>query len=402
METIVAQNAAALEHIAIGNQKPYYWKQYTSPNGRMMGVKIDGLHEQRTLSRLLIWRAKFKAYHKDYVGEFKDIILCYRFGTHLKTPTTIIEQLVGISVESYAVKAAFQSLQNNDIDKETLADFKKQFQDAVDKNNFIMNFNGEELFIYDEIQRTFTGDMWGNHIIPRSVYALRPEVQVITALTQSDGVGQSQSQQSKPTWFSEKLEDVVFYVSIMATYIKEYNYLLFKHPNKQETIEKAKAIYDFWNTVAASTPYELKRGGINASFPSGQMKNNLLLEMLEPAFSTVHKMSCKNRCSSNALLATLAILRYKQDRGNFPETLENLVEMGYLKQVPMDPYSDKPLVYKKTDNNFTLYSVGENFINDGGIVAYYSTGKAQVWGLVNKPGDAVFWPVAKEKPKSKK
>ena len=32
----------------------------------------------------------------------------------------------------------------------------------------------------------------------------------------------------------------------------------------------------------------------------------------------------------------------------------------------MDPYSDKPLVYKKTDNNFILYTPGPSLIDHGG------------------------------------
>jgi hypothetical protein len=34
--------------------------------------------------------------------------------------------------------------------------------------------------------------------------------------------------------------------------------------------------------------------------------------------------------------------------------------------VPIDPYSDRPLVYRRTDDGYLLYSVGSNRVDDGG------------------------------------
>jgi len=60
----------------------------------------------------------------------------------------------------------------------------------------------------------------------------------------------------------------------------------------------------------------------------------------------------------------------------------------------LDPFSDKPLVYKKTDGNFIFYSVGLNFKDDGGQVYRMEEGKKpRLWD--DKFGDAVFWPVPK-------
>jgi hypothetical protein len=36
----------------------------------------------------------------------------------------------------------------------------------------------------------------------------------------------------------------------------------------------------------------------------------------------------------------------------YPENLDKLIEISYLKNIPIDPFSDKPLAYKKTENNF--------------------------------------------------
>lgn len=44
------------------------------------------------------------------------------------------------------------------------------------------------------------------------------------------------------------------------------------------------------------------------------------------------------------------------------------------------------MIYRPREDNFTLYSVGENFKNDGGI---------EQDNYTETPGDIVFWPVKK-------
>ena len=69
-----------------------------------------------------------------------------------------------------------------------------------------------------------------------------------------------------------------------------------------------------------------------------------------------------------------------------------MVEAGYLKKLPMDPYSDRPFVYRKTESGFFLYSFGENLKDDDGEMGLGSRGTPK---LYMDNGDWVFWPVLK-------
>jgi hypothetical protein len=91
-----------------------------------------------------------------------------------------------------------------------------------------------------------------------------------------------------------------------------------------------------------------------------------------------------------ATLTVLALNRWQLEKGQYPMSLGELVMAGYIEQVPMDPYSDKPLVYKKTDDSFVLYSFGPDFDDDGGVENPEDSQKRRQEG----PGDEVFWPVA--------
>jgi hypothetical protein len=63
----------------------------------------------------------------------------------------------------------------------------------------------------------------------------------------------------------------------------------------------------------------------------------------------------------------LACVAYKAEKGKFPAKLDDLVP-GYVKEIPEDFFSGKPLVYKVNDDGkgYVLYSVGPNMKDDGG------------------------------------
>jgi hypothetical protein len=61
----------------------------------------------------------------------------------------------------------------------------------------------------------------------------------------------------------------------------------------------------------------------------------------------------------------LALAASKIDHGAYPATLTELSPKD-LKTVPLDPFSDKPFIYRPNAATYTLYSVGPNMIDDGG------------------------------------
>ena len=69
----------------------------------------------------------------------------------------------------------------------------------------------------------------------------------------------------------------------------------------------------------------------------------------------------ENRLTQLALL----LAAYKADHGAYPAALAEL-SPTYLKAIPVDLFSDKPLIYARTEKGFTLYSVGPNMTDDGG------------------------------------
>jgi hypothetical protein len=138
--------------------------------------------------------------------------------------------------------------------------------------------------------------------------------------------------------------------------------------------------------VIHKTPAQLHNEGINLQKAIAEMTNdNPFIRLLTPAIDRCLQISHRSMAETNGLITTLALLRYKADKGIFPNTLQKLVSSKYIERLPMDPYSNAPMVYKRTGDDFTLYSLGADFDDDGG--------KPSIWGEGEQGGDQVFWPV---------
>lgn len=174
---------------------------------------------------------------------------------------------------------------------------------------------------------------------------------------------------------------------------------MFTHPNKEQTRQQADEFYSFWEKVAKKTPAQIKREKIDIDKISYEyMSKNMLLSMLAPAIGKIIQLHYRAKADVESVVPTIAILRYKADKGICPDGLQTLVDEGYLKTIPIDPFSDEPIKYKKAGDDFVLYCVGLNMVDDGGVMGKVDAETAQrgrgarMWA---DDGDTIFWPVGK-------
>ena len=89
--------------------------------------------------------------------------------------------------------------------------------------------------------------------------------------------------------------------------------------------------------------------------------------------STYRKALRDSNCRLQVLLAELAIRQFRQDHNRLPSSLSKLVP-EYLKTVPTDFYRDQPLIYRMVGDDFLVYSVGSDQVDDGGRPVDWSNG----------------------------
>jgi hypothetical protein len=80
------------------------------------------------------------------------------------------------------------------------------------------------------------------------------------------------------------------------------------------------------------------------------------------------------------LLATeLALRCYRSERGRVVARLDDLIP-NFLSNVPLDPFTEQPMIYRPGATNWLLYSFGQDGIDDGGVPA----------GKLSTKGDILF------------
>ena len=358
-------NKKFFDLIEIGTRKPYYWQNYESPKdtNEIIEIIIPNLASFRRCAYALRWRIWLNAEKGRYTEAFNDAKICYRLGQQLKGDKILIEQVIGIAIEAMSIKAIREILYKYQIDSTTLAMLQRDLEQIIANEKFTISLKAEKMFLYDEIQRCFTEDLFGRgHLyIPR----LRK-------------VGGWTGFKGKPDHF--------------LYFLKQAGRILFAHQNKQQTLASANSFYEYLEELSYKSPalMNAERESIGKKIHES-FEDNLFMAILTPAIRKVVELSHRIKTNVDATVTVLSILRYKKDLAGYPEDLSELLNKGYLQEIPMDPFSDKPLVYRKTEDGFTFYSVGLNFKDDGGQSGE-KNGRIQRWA---DNGDAVFWPMTK-------
>jgi hypothetical protein len=128
-----------------------------------------------------------------------------------------------------------------------------------------------------------------------------------------------------------------------------------------------------------------------------ERKRDLLLDFIATNYEISLAGIYEVRSKTEALITTIGIIRFKKDTGRLPKSLEELKKKNYIGEIPLDPFSNKALVYKLLDDDFALYSVGRNFKDDDGKPGFRPS--SYLWMLGSpmpddeKGDDIVFWPV---------
>ncbi|MHC4518284.1 MAG: hypothetical protein ACYTAS_06835 [Planctomycetota bacterium] len=348
----VKANAQALDYLREGTERPEYWFQYEGERAHEVGL-LDRAVQKRELFWVLMFRAKVRAVDGDVASAVEDMLIGYRFASDMKQRLRLYEQLVGIVMLSFPLNGTFQMLARHDVDAASMALLQEGITEISRRHDFVVDLRGERLATLDAIQT----------IYPRR---LAPEPVVHTKETKETARAIS----------ALKGEEVT---------VKEVYEGLFSHTPEQLK-DLARKGYDYYDSVIGKTPFEWRRAGIDFDRVVEEFtEGNILLDILTPAVQQQATLSHHCEITKEALLTTLALQRYESDKGWFPRRLAQLVSAGCLDSVPMDPYSDGPLVYRRTDGDFVLYSLGADFDDDGGVDSK--------WGQDQGGGDQVFWPV---------
>lgn len=92
---------------------------------------------------------------------------------------------------------------------------------------------------------------------------------------------------------------------------------------------------------------------------------SVLVGLLFPALAKVVEADTRTVGLLRATAVAVACERHRLKHGRFPDTLAALTP-SFLSEFPADPYTGKPLLYRRTDDGAVVYVCGADRTDDGG------------------------------------
>jgi len=274
-------------------------------------------------------------------------------GIHYAKGALLVEQLIGTAVCNITADAVLAIMDHCQVKQEALRRTLDAFMSHLPLTGVPRFSEVEHLYGHDGIQRAFTDDgEGGGRLIPARLYHIKKN---------------RASLYTYPISFLDA-------VRISLT-----------HPSREQTTRLFDMYFAAIKGLSNQTPWELHTQNTTCEEVFDQLLlGNYYLHDGFAGMAECIQTGWRAKTTGVAAVTVLAILAYKAQEGRLPESLEQLVGAGLLREVPMDPYSGGPLVYKVTGDKFTLHSVAEDFTDDQGV-DFGLDG----WSI----GDHIFWPV---------
>ncbi|OHB73509.1 MAG: hypothetical protein A2Z25_01865 [Planctomycetes bacterium RBG_16_55_9] len=379
--TWIAQNEPAWRQFLAASEKAYCYRPYfyesqvrdPSPwyqslvrERSALTLDLQHLSPLRKLTWLGIWRCRFNVSYGRTQQGLDECLAVTRAGSHWNEKATVTEQLFAQSMSRAGYSEILQIVSTHSLSAGELERLRRQLSQLYPEGYPLLNVKGERLAFLDVIQRLFTeGGPGGGHLIPDQ-------------------------------WvkFTESLPPDVD-ANVRRLLMPLYTAASMAHAGRDETIAKVNEIFEFESKTAGMTPYERHICDIPTV-------DEMVYKTCPPSrFFVIHLLPTPYRSSEfvywnkalyEATITILALKQWRIEKGAYPPALCELVKDGFLKALPMDPCSDKPLVYRKTGDDFILYGVSMNFTDDGGQPGMDRNRQVRKWA---DNGDMVFWPLSK-------
>lgn len=359
IEKFLKVNEEAIKKLKEALERPYYWSHYkvegdlkSEFTSKIIEGVMPALTGHKRLAQTLRRQILQKGYLGDIEGAIEDSLALISYGSRMMGKGLLIEQLVAMAVESLGHMSVYDLLDKVELSVKNLGYLQQELEKEFSGNTGLVNLEAEKAFWYDMIQRSFTDDGRGSG---------RPLFK---------GMG----------------------IPLVVNNYKEGLKLLFGigYPDRREVLSRMKKYFEQGEELFALKPWEASNNTDVQQRWDDIGQDLSLLCITGPAHQKISVQNWYLKVDRDALITTLAILRYKKQTGEYPEQLHVLVKEGYLKEIPKDPYSSGSLVFKRTEEGFLLYSIGLDYKDDGGEPGRTKNGNFRSWWYDN--GDTIFWP----------
>jgi hypothetical protein len=341
-------------------RRPDYFNPLVSPPankgpGALMGVLMPSAQKCREVATLLSCRAMLRVGEGKFDEAWQDLLACHRLGRLVARGATLIEALVGIAIDAVACNADLAYLERTKLTPRQIRDRVKDLRGLPAMPP-----------VADKI------DLAERYTFLDSVQFIR-----------RGGIGKMEGlaggKMEKPTKEELKGLEKIDWKPAFREGNRSYDRLVaaLRHKDRSERkkdldqleadIKKLRADATdpqklLLLMMAKAPPDKIDKDMAKAI---GEAIGSALITLLMPAAGKVQDAHDRAEQIQRNVQVAFALAAYHHDRGRYPARLDDLVPT-YIKAVPVDLFSGKPLIYGLSGKGYLLYSVGANGKDDGG------------------------------------
>jgi hypothetical protein len=279
-------------------------------------------------------RAAARVAAGDTVGAAEDIETILRLADLTGEDPVLIGYLVQVALQTIAYSAFWDGTSQHAWSDAQLAAFQQRFEGLKQRDSLAKAFRGERLF-----GKTTFELMREGRLDPDTLGAM-----------EDDGSGNSLGWGLIPrAWL---LQNQAHHSSVM-----------------DQVVDALQRCDPERGIAAKGSIWETERVDQTVFNTAGRRFHpyRIFTHLLLPALAKVHAKADRSLTISRLAIAVAGLERHRLATGTYPKTLGDLVPK-WVPAVPLDPMDSQPLRYRlNADGTFTLYSVGPNHADDGGV-----------------------------------
>lgn len=338
-------NETALDLVSQAVLKPGYFRPIISDEEHedlLVYALLPDVQASREIGRCLMARAMLHLGEKNYQAAADDLLTLHRFARKIAQGATLVENLVGYALEGIAFQGDNRLIQQPDLPLDVCQKYRQQLSEIESFPSLAKPLDLGERFLALQILL--------------QIATTRLDAETLESLSTGDSQGQlleELSQHSNLDW------DLVFR-EVNSAYDQVVQIL--NESSREDRIRNLKAHYKSLNLgeinpnllrmLKSRRADRISKEQITKTFVRA------FLGMLLPAIDACSRAETRTRTYYELSLIGLQLREIQLKTGSYPATLP---------EQTLDAFSGQPYQYRVDEEEFTLYSVGENGRDDGGL-----------------------------------
>ena len=344
-------NAKPLTQVIEGTKRSKYFspliaKDDSGRPGRLFAAMLPGIQQTRSFARALTARAMLRVGEGDIDSAWQDLLTCHRLGRLVGRGPTLIGAEVGIAIDRMARETDLAFLEQTKPSAKQVVGYLRDLSSLSPMPEMAEKIDLSARLELLDIMQMIARD--GTDSFPFLFWL------------EDDGEG-GKLLLSSVDWDVAMGVGNKWYDQLVAALRKKDRREMAKTLDRlnKDLMKLANKIRD-----AESLPDLIKKSKSTRE-GLGQLIGNFMTAFLLPGAERARISEDRAVQGNRNLQIAFALAAYHNDRSRYPDRLDRLAPK-YLKAVPGDLFSGKPLIYHPSKQGYLIYSVGANEKDDSG------------------------------------